>query len=154
MSRPGRKLVPRDDRVTINHEFASVEEFITEYVTNISRSGVFIKTKHPLDVGTKVNLRFTVIMEDLETIEGVGEVVRVSANPPGMGVVFVSLTGHSNDLVAKLITRRSVPPKPAARAGTFPGVGGPQRPAASSSKPPPLPADALSRKRSSPPKKS
>ena len=28
-------------------------------------------------IGTKVNLRFTVIMDDIETIEGVGEVVRV-----------------------------------------------------------------------------
>ena len=118
MSKVTRKLVPRDDRVTINHEFGSVDEFISEYVTNISRSGVFIKTKHPLDVGTKVNLKFTVIMDDLETIEGIGEVVRVSANPPGMGVVFVTLTTHSHDLIAKLITKRRAP-----RQKTVPGVG-------------------------------
>lgn len=118
MSKVTRKLVPRDDRVTINHEFSSVEEFISEYVTNISRSGVFIKTKHPLDVGTKVNLKFTVIIEDLETIEGIGEVIRVSANPPGMGVVFVTLTTHSHDLITKLITRRRAP-----RKGTRPGLG-------------------------------
>jgi uncharacterized protein (TIGR02266 family) len=102
-----KKLVPRADRVTINHEFSSVDEFIAEYVTNISRSGVFIKTKTPLPVGTKVNLRFTVIMDELETIEGIGEVVRVQREPPrGMGVVFVTLTSHSQDLIAKLITRR------------------------------------------------
>ena len=145
MSRPTRKLVPRDDRITINHEFASVEEFISEYVTNISRSGVFIKTKRPLDVGTQVNLRFTVIMDDLETIEGIGEVVRVSAKPPGMGVVFVTLTAHSHDLITKLITRRR------ARAETTPGVGGEAQPpavasgrpsATMSSKPPPVPPDA------------
>jgi uncharacterized protein (TIGR02266 family) len=152
MSRPTRKLVPRDDRVTINHEFASVEEFISEYVTNISRSGVFIKTKRPLDIGTKVNLKFTVIMEDLETIEGVGEVVRVSASPPGMGVVFVTLTAHSNELIHKLITRRRSP-----RAGTVPGMGddsprpAPRVSSAMSSKPPPVPADAMMKKRPSRP---
>jgi len=107
-----RKLVPRDDRVTINHEFSSVDEFIVEYVTNISRSGAFIKTKDPLPLGTKVNLRFTVIIDELETIEGLGEVVRVQHDPPGMGVVFVELTSHSQDLIAKLITKRRIGQRP------------------------------------------
>jgi uncharacterized protein (TIGR02266 family) len=112
MPKPTKKLVPRDDRVTINHEFSSVDQFIAEYVTNISRSGVFIRTKNPLGVGTKVNLKFTVIMDELETIEGIGEVVRVQEDPPGMGVVFVSLTSHSQDLIAKLITRRRIGERP------------------------------------------
>ena len=99
--------VPREERITINHEFASVDQFITEYVTNISRSGVFIRSKDPLPVGTKVNLRFTVIMDDIETIEGLGEVVRVSHRPAGMGVAFVELTSYSQRLIEKLITRRA-----------------------------------------------
>jgi len=98
--------IPREDRVTINHEFESVEQFITEYVTNISRSGVFIRSKDPLPVMTRVNLRFTVIMDEIETIEGVGEVVRVSHNPPGMGVAFVELASYSQRLIEKLMTRQ------------------------------------------------
>jgi len=98
--------IPREERVTINKEFESVEQFITEYVTNISRSGVFIRSKDPLPVGTRVNLRFTVLMNEIETIEGVGEVVRVSHRPPGMGVAFVELTSYSQRLIEKLITRR------------------------------------------------
>ena len=43
------------DRVTINKEFESFDAFIHEYVTNISRTGVFIKSKQPLPVGTMVN---------------------------------------------------------------------------------------------------
>ena len=39
-----------------------------------------------------MNLRFTVIMDDIETIEGVGEVVRVDEGPAGMGVVFRELS--------------------------------------------------------------
>ncbi len=99
--------VQRDQRVNINHEFGSVDQFITEYVTNISRSGVFIRSKDPLPVGTKVNLRFTVIMDEIETIEGVGEVVWVSHNPPGMGVAFVELTSYSQRLIEKMITRKA-----------------------------------------------
>jgi hypothetical protein len=99
--------VPRAERVQINHEFASVDAFINEYVANISHSGVFIRSKDPLPVGTRVALKFTVIMEELETIEGVGEVVRRSTRPSGMGVIFVELTGYSQDLIAKLITQRA-----------------------------------------------
>ena len=93
----------RDARVTINKEFESFDAFIHEYVTNISRTGVFIKSKSPLPIGTRVNLRFTVIMDDIETIEGVGEVVRVEADPPGMGVVFKELSADSRALIERLM---------------------------------------------------
>ncbi|MCA9600513.1 MAG: PilZ domain-containing protein [Myxococcales bacterium] len=90
--------------MTINKEFESFDAFIHEYVTNISRTGVFIKSKQPLPIGTQVNLRFTVIVDDIETIEGVGEVVRVESDPPGMGVVFTELSQYSRGLIDKLLT--------------------------------------------------
>ena len=92
-----------DERITINKEFESFDAFIQEYVTNISRTGVFIRAQQPLPVGTQVNLRFTVIMEEMETIEGVGEVVRVETD--GMGVVFRELSAYSKDLIDKLLIK-------------------------------------------------
>ena len=124
MVKSKRKLVPRDDRVTINHELASVEELFSEYVENISRSGIFVRVKKPLPVGAKVNLKCTIVMEDLETIEGVGEVVRVSDQPRGMGIVFVTLTPRSQTLIERLLTVRRT-----------------------AKKPPPLPADAIMNKK-------
>jgi uncharacterized protein (TIGR02266 family) len=121
MSRPDKRFVPRADRVEINREFASVEAFINEYVSNISRSGVFIRSKDPLPVGTKVNLKFTVLMDEIETVEGVGEVVRVSERPRGMGVVFINLTEHSQGLLGKLLTRRQ------AQAAVAAGVAAAER---------------------------
>lgn len=93
-----------DKRVTINKEFESFDAFVHEYVTNVSRSGVFIRSKDPLPVGTKVDLKFTVIMGEVEVIEGMGEVVRVQDDPPGMGVAFTELTKYSEDLLARLLT--------------------------------------------------
>lgn len=90
------------DRVTINKEFESFDAFIQEYVTNISQTGVFIRAHDPLPIGTRVNLRFTVIMDDIETIEGVGEVVRVEKD--GMGVVFRELSSYSRSLIEKMLT--------------------------------------------------
>ena len=92
------------DRITINKEFESFDAFIHEYVTNISRTGAFVKSKQPLPIGTRVNLRFTVIMDDIETIEGVGEVVRIQKDPPGMGVVFTELSQYSKHLLQRLLT--------------------------------------------------
>ena len=98
----------REERVTINKEFESYDAFINEYVTNISRTGVFVRSRTPLPVGTKVNLRFTVIMDDIETVEGLGEVVRVHDDPPGMGVLFTDLSTYSKGLIDKLLTERRV----------------------------------------------
>jgi len=104
----------REGRVVVNHEFASIEEFITEYVSNISKSGVFIRTDAPLPIGTRVVLRFTVIVDDFETIEGEGEVVRVvepeASAHAGMGVVFTRLDDASAALLGRLLTR-TLPPR-------------------------------------------
>ena len=94
-----------DARVTINKEFESFDAFIHEYVTNVSRRGALGKSKEPLPIGTRVDLRFTVIMDEVETIEGVGEVVRVQHDPPGMGVVFRELNQYSQHLLTRLLTR-------------------------------------------------
>jgi uncharacterized protein (TIGR02266 family) len=99
------------ERITINKEFESFDQFIREYVTNISRSGAFIKTTTPLPVGTEVDLRFTVVMDGIETIEGVGIVVRVETDPAGMGVVFKQLSTYSAQLIDKLLTNKDSPEK-------------------------------------------
>jgi uncharacterized protein (TIGR02266 family) len=95
----------KEERLTINKEFDSFDQFIQEYVTNISRSGAFIKTETPLPIGSEVTLRFTVVMDDVEVIEGVGEVVRIEADPPGMGVVFKQLSKYSEKLIQKLLSK-------------------------------------------------
>ncbi len=55
-------------------------------------------------------LKFTVIMDELEPIEGVGMVVRRvplgGAEPAGMGVVFTELSAYSRALIEKIMTRR------------------------------------------------
>ena len=95
----------QDERLTINKEFDSFDQFIQEYVTNISRTGAFIKTSTPLPIGSEVTLRFTVVMDDVEVIEGLGEVVRIETDPPGRGVVFNKLSKYSEKLIQKLLSK-------------------------------------------------
>jgi uncharacterized protein (TIGR02266 family) len=96
-------------RYDVNDEFETIDEFVAEYVTNVSQGGVFIRSKNPLPVGTKVNLRFSIILDDFETIEGEGEVVHVVNRPDeqGMGVQFTRLTAASLALINRLIQPNS-----------------------------------------------
>lgn len=98
------------ERMNINTEFGSIEEFIAEYVTDISRGGVFIRSKSPLPVGTRVNLKFSVILDDFETIEGEGEVVRLGDHEgsQGMGVRFITLTERSREIIEELCRRNEI----------------------------------------------
>lgn len=94
-------------RIQINQDFASIDEFVAEYVSNISEGGVFIRSRTPLPIGTRVDLKFSVILDDFETIEGDGEVVRVIADGPesGMGVAFRDLTPRSREVIQRLFSK-------------------------------------------------
>jgi len=99
----GRRV---EQRVAVNQEFESFGTFVDAYVTNISRSGAFLKCPTPMPVGTKVALRFTVIGDEVETISGIGEVVRVQNDPSGMGVVFTDLDATSATAIETLLVQR------------------------------------------------
>ena len=93
-------------RVTINKQFDSFDQFVKEYVTNVSGEGVFVRSDAPLAVGTEIALKFSVVLDQIETIEGTGVVVRTQENPRGMGVVFKELDAYSKELVERLLVAR------------------------------------------------
>ncbi|HEX8953389.1 MAG TPA: PilZ domain-containing protein [Polyangia bacterium] len=103
--------IPRAARVRINEEFAPVEAFINEYVADLSSTGVFIKSKDPLPVGTRVNLKFSVILDELHVVEAAGEVVRRSDRPLGMGVAFRKLGPDAQKIIGRAIKERRERPK-------------------------------------------
>jgi hypothetical protein len=95
--------VPRARRVRINEEFAPVDAFIKEYVADLSTTGVFVRSHRPLPVGTRVNLKFSLILDELHVVEAAGEVVRHSQQPRGMGVAFRGLTPSAVQLMKRAV---------------------------------------------------
>ncbi len=95
------------ERIPVNGEFACIADYIAEYVTSISPGGVFIRSQKPLPVGTRVDLKFSVILDDVETVEGEGEVVRVQNEEgnKGMGVAFTRLSAQSKELIDRIVER-------------------------------------------------
>ena len=96
----------KTNRVTINKQFDSFDQFVSEYVTNVSGTGVFVRSDTPLPIGTEITLKFSVVLDQIETIEGTGVVIRVQENPRGMGVVFQELDAYSKELVERLLVAR------------------------------------------------
>lgn len=58
----------RYERLDVRREFGSIDEFVTEYATNGSSGGVFIRSKQPLPVGALVNLSFMLLLDDIEVL--------------------------------------------------------------------------------------
>lgn len=94
-------------------DWASGENFLFSYITNISEMGIFIRSDHPAPVGTQLKLRFPLEeggLEDSEPLELVGTVVWI--NPlredgqnlnPGMGVRFGHLAPEQRERVVDLV---------------------------------------------------
>jgi Tfp pilus assembly protein PilZ len=101
----------RGERLNINEEFESVGAI---YVSDLSEHGVFVHTSDQLPIGTTVELRFSVLLDDPVVIQGLGKVVRHQSDPPGMGVEFGPLSPamvlRIQDVIARQRPRDSGPP--------------------------------------------
>ncbi|TPV93132.1 MAG: hypothetical protein B7733_22030 [Myxococcales bacterium FL481] len=82
----------RGDRVVINREFGSLDAGTITYVNNLSAHGLFLHTDERVPIGTTVELRFTVLLDDPVPIEGLATVVRHQDDPSGMGLTFGPLS--------------------------------------------------------------
>lgn len=108
-----RRRAPRV-LVDLEVDYASEENYLFAYITDISATGIFVRTTTPEQPGTHLNLRFAPQDEDsLGPIECEGEVIWV--NPyrpgamdnlhPGMGIRFVGIDDELRDRLLELIRR-------------------------------------------------
>ena len=105
-----RRRAPRV-LVDLEVDYASEENYLFAYITDISATGIFVRTTTPEAPGTLLNLRFASESSGLIEIEG--EVIWV--NPyrpgtpdnlhPGMGIRFVNLDNDLRDRLLELIRR-------------------------------------------------
>lgn len=84
----------RNERYEVNAAFAELEPGTFAFVSNLSEQGVFINTRQRLPVGTVVDLRFTILLDDPVVITGTGRVMHHMEEPRGMGVAFGSLSAE------------------------------------------------------------
>ena len=104
----------RDKRTPIalkvRFKSATVSEFIDHYSQDISKGGIFIKSKSPMPVGTLLKFEFQ-LKDNSPLIQGVGRVVwKRDENParpdqpPGMGIKFIKMDERSRMIVEKIVS--------------------------------------------------
>ncbi len=101
------------DRIDVSWDVDCETEdtFLYASIKNVSELGIFVLTREPLDIGTRVMLRFsppgTDEPFDLQgTVQWVNPVRVLSDNRnPGMGILFVDITTEDRErLVATVRT--------------------------------------------------
>ena len=110
-----RRRAPRV-LVDLEVDYALEDNYLFAYLTDISATGIFIRTIAPEPAGTHLNLRFTPSLDadpDELTFELEGEVIWV--NPyrpgapdslhPGMGVRFLGLSDDDRRRLIELVRR-------------------------------------------------
>ncbi len=111
LSDADRRQAPRVF-VDLEVDYASEDNYLFAYITDISATGIFVRTTTPEQPGTLLNLRFA-DHQGQEKIECEGEVIWV--NPyrpgapdnlhPGMGIRFVDIDDELRTRLLELIRR-------------------------------------------------
>ena len=106
-----RRLAPRV-LVDLEVDYASEDNYLFAYITDISETGIFVRTTSPEVPGTHLNLRFSP-GADAPPFELEGEVIWI--NPfrpgvpdnlhPGMGIRFLALEYDARDRLLELVRR-------------------------------------------------
>lgn len=95
------------ERVPVNDEFERLGGDGIAYVSNLSVTGVFVHTDHLLPIGSKIELRFTLLLDDPVVIEAAGDIVRHQTGAePGMGVRFGPMSPQMVLRIQDAITQR------------------------------------------------
>lgn len=92
----------RAERVPVNSEFGTLPG--PTYVSDLSEGGVFVHTDQLLAIGSAVELRFTVLLEDPVVLQARGRVVRHQDDPRGMGIEFTRIAPDVVLRIADVVT--------------------------------------------------
>src|SRR5687767_5418248 len=85
----------------IKLRYTQLEQFISKFATNLSRSGMFLASRNPKPVGTRIHFELR-LADDSRLIDGLGEVRwtrEYDKNAPdlayGMGIFLLELGPES-----------------------------------------------------------
>lgn len=102
----------RHPRVTLDllvqFRLQSYDQFLSDYASDLSIGGMFLRTKTPKPEGSMLYFQFTT-KDDGAVIEGLGRVVRVSEGGDGvagMGIEFVNVEEPSMTRIRDIVDKR------------------------------------------------
>jgi uncharacterized protein (TIGR02266 family) len=113
MAEPTQKEPRGPTNLRIKFRSASLDQFIERYAVDVSRGGIFIRTREPLPVGTRLRLEFQ-LLDAAPLLAGEGTVVWIRENDPargnvtpGMGVRFDKLSPDSQPTLERILAEKA-----------------------------------------------
>jgi uncharacterized protein (TIGR02266 family) len=113
MSEPTPTAPRGPTNLRIKFRSASLEQFIERYAVDVSRGGIFIRTREPLPVDTRLRLEFQ-LQDATPLLAGEGTVVWIREHDPtrenvtpGMGVRFDRLTPETQPTLEKILAEKT-----------------------------------------------
>ena len=113
MSEPTPKDPRGPTNLRIKFRSASLDQFIERYADDVSRGGIFIRTREPLPVDTRLRLEFQ-LQDSTPLLAGEGTVVWIREHDParenvtpGMGVRFDKLTPETQPTLEKILAEKT-----------------------------------------------
>jgi molecular chaperone DnaK len=109
-----KRALPRTPvDLQVRLSFGTIDDFVERYAVNVSRGGVFVRTREVRPVGTPVNLDLQ-LSDGVGVIRGTGLVAWIAApsapgepaREPGMGIRFTHLESESQALVDLIVASR------------------------------------------------
>jgi uncharacterized protein (TIGR02266 family) len=134
-----KRREPRvEAKLAIRLAYGTLDEFVERYALNVSRGGIFVRTRDPQPPGTAVSLDLQLATGE-KVVRGRGLVAWTTPpsapgephRDPGMGIRFTDLDGESRALVDLVVATQPAagkggePPRP---PGEHPGVLGLEHP--------------------------
>ncbi len=110
-----KRREPRvEAKLALRLAFGSLDEFVERYALNVSRGGIFVRTRDPHPVGTPVTLDLQLATGE-RVVRGKGVVARATApsapgephRDPGMGIRFTELDAESRGLIELVVASRA-----------------------------------------------
>ncbi|MDD9932884.1 MAG: TIGR02266 family protein, partial [Myxococcales bacterium] len=96
----------------VKYKSATVEQFVAQFGADISPTGIFVKTKKPVETGALLKFNF-LLADKTSVLSGVGKVVwrrePGAEYPAGMGIRFIKLAGESQAVVNRIVQERGRP---------------------------------------------
>src|SRR5580765_443764 len=112
MAEPTDKDTRGPVNLRIKFRSESLQQFIERYGVDVSRGGIFIRTREPLPVGTRLKLDFQLV-DTAPLFQGDGTVVWIREHDasragvtPGMGVRFDRLTTESQTTLDTILEEK------------------------------------------------
>ncbi|MCX7943549.1 MAG: TIGR02266 family protein [Deltaproteobacteria bacterium] len=103
----------RGERVPVELKvgYRTIGAFITDYIINISKGGIFINTTKPLPVGTKIRILFSIPdiplpFDLLGIVRWINPVGHSSHSVPGMGIEFLEMEENVKKRIEKFINQQ------------------------------------------------